>query len=127
MLHRSVLSIILSFVLGKKGYIQSIYVDEGNLFQKGQLMFKIMPNLYESDVNRAKAESKICANRISEYQNLSDKTSLLLREMAMAKARYEKAQAELASMNTHLKFTEIRAPFNGIVGKLHVRKRKSCR
>ena len=34
----------------------------------------------------------------------------------------EKAKAELASTNTHLGFTEIRAPFTGIVGRLHVRK-----
>ncbi|CAA7386649.1 MULTISPECIES: efflux RND transporter periplasmic adaptor subunit [Chryseobacterium] len=106
----------------EKGYIQSIYVDEGQYVQKGQLLFKIMPNLYESDVNRAKAEVKY---EEIEYQNtkkLSEKDIVAPQEMAMAKAKYEKAQAELSSMNTHLKFTEIRAPFNGIVGHLHVRK-----
>ncbi|PXW16272.1 membrane fusion protein (multidrug efflux system) [Chryseobacterium sp. CBTAP 102] len=106
----------------EKGYIQSIYADEGQFVQKGQLLFKIMPNLYESDVNRAKAETKYAEIEYQNTKNLSDKNIVAPQEMAMAKARYEKAQAELSSMNTHLRFTEIRAPFAGIVGKLHVRK-----
>ncbi|PWN72194.1 efflux RND transporter periplasmic adaptor subunit [Chryseobacterium phosphatilyticum] len=106
----------------EKGYIQSIYVDEGQYVQKGQLLFKIMPNLYESDVNRAKAEAKYAQIEYQNTKNLSDKDIVAPQEMAMARAKYEKAQAELSSMNTHLRFTEIRAPFTGIVGKLHVRK-----
>ncbi|WP_370899207.1 efflux RND transporter periplasmic adaptor subunit [Chryseobacterium gossypii] len=106
----------------EKGCIQAIYVDEGQFVQKGQLMFKIMPNLYESDVNRARAEAKYAEIEYRNTKNLSDKDIVAPQEMAMAKAKYEKAKAELSSMNTHLKFTEIRAPFSGIVGKLRVRK-----
>jgi membrane fusion protein (multidrug efflux system) len=106
----------------EKGYIQGIYVDEGQFVQKGQLLFKIMPNLYESDVNRAKAEAKYAEIEYQNTRNLAAKDIVAPQEMAMAKARYEKAKAELASTNTHLDFTEIRAPFTGIVGRLHVRK-----
>lgn len=106
----------------EKGYIQSIYVDEGQSVKRGQLLFKIMPNLYQSDVNRAKAEAKYAEIEYQNTKNLSDKNIVAPQEMAMAKARYDKAKAELASTDTHLKFTEIRAPFSGIVGKLHVRK-----
>lgn len=106
----------------ERGYIQSIYVDEGQFVQKGQLLFKIMPNLYESDVNRAKAEAKYAEIEYQNTKNLADKDIVAPQEMAMARARYEKARAELSSTNTHLGFTEIRAPFAGIVGRLHVRK-----
>ncbi|MCE3076234.1 efflux RND transporter periplasmic adaptor subunit [Chryseobacterium gwangjuense] len=106
----------------EKGYIQEIYVDEGQYVQKGQLLFKIMPNLYESDVNRAKAEAKYAEIEYQNTKNLAAKDIVAPQEMAMAKARYEKAKAELSSTNTHLGFTEIRAPFTGIVGRLHVRK-----
>ena len=106
----------------EKGYIQGIYVDEGQFVHKGQLLFKIMPNLYESDVNRAKAEAKYAEIEYQNTRNLAAKDIVAPQEMEMAKARYEKAKAELASTNTHLGFTEIRAPFTGIVGRLHVRK-----
>ncbi|WP_286753362.1 efflux RND transporter periplasmic adaptor subunit [Sphingobacterium sp. UBA2480] len=106
----------------EKGYIQSIFVDEGQFVQKGQPLFKIMPNLYESDVNRAKAEVKYAEIEYQNSKNLSEKDIVAPQETEMAKAKYEKAKAELAAMNTHLKFTDIVAPFSGIVGKLHVRK-----
>jgi membrane fusion protein (multidrug efflux system) len=40
----------------------------------------------------------------------------------MAQARNDKAKAELAAAQAHLGFTEIHAPFNGIIGRFHVRK-----
>ncbi len=42
-------------------------------------------------------------------------------ELAMAKAKLEKANAEMALSKVHLQFTEIRAPFDGIIDKFHVR------
>jgi membrane fusion protein (multidrug efflux system) len=42
-------------------------------------------------------------------------------QLALVKAKLEKAQAELTLAQTHLQFTFIRAPFDGIVGMLQVR------
>lgn len=106
----------------ERGFIQEIYVDEGKPVRKGQLLFKIMPNLYQSDVNRAKAEVNYAEIEYKNTKSLADKDIVAPQESAMARAKYEKARAELAAMNTHLGFTEIRAPFDGIVGRLHVRK-----
>ena len=41
--------------------------------------------------------------------------------MALAKAKFDKAKAELALTQVHLGFTEIRAPFNGIMDRFQVR------
>ena len=105
----------------EKGYIQKVYVDEGQFVQKGQLLFKIQPNLYQADVSRAQAEARYSEIEYQNTKNLADKDIVAPQEKAMAKARYEKAQAEVATMRTHLQFTEIRAPFSGIVGRFHVR------
>src|SRR5436190_15571379 len=40
----------------EKGYLQNIYVDEGQSVKKGQQMFQIMPVLYEAELEKAKAE-----------------------------------------------------------------------
>lgn len=106
----------------EKGYIQNVYVDEGQIVHKGQLLFKIQPNIYEADVNSAKAEVKYAEIEYQNAKNLAEKNIIAPQEEAMALAKYQKAQAELASMVTHLKFTEIRAPFDGMIGKLEVRK-----
>jgi membrane fusion protein (multidrug efflux system) len=42
-------------------------------------------------------------------------------QLALVRAKLEKAQAELTLAQTHLQFTFIRAPFDGIVGMLQVR------
>jgi membrane fusion protein (multidrug efflux system) len=42
-------------------------------------------------------------------------------QLALFNTKLEKAQAELTLAQTHLQFTFIRAPFDGIVGMLQVR------
>src|SRR5437016_1980422 len=40
----------------EKGYLQNIYVDEGQFVRAGQLLFKIMPKVYEAELLKAEAE-----------------------------------------------------------------------
>ena len=40
----------------EKGYLEKIFVDEGQYVQKGQLLFKIMPAIYQAEVEKAQAE-----------------------------------------------------------------------
>lgn len=105
----------------ERGYLQSIYVDEGQAVSKGQRMFQILPNIYEAELQKMKAETEVV--RI-EYQNtkmLADKNVVSVNELALAKAKLDKAQAEVALAETHLNFTNIRAPYNGIMDHLHAR------
>jgi membrane fusion protein, multidrug efflux system len=105
----------------ERGYLQKIFVDEGQLVKKGQLLFQIMPNLYEAELKKAQAEVNF-AN--IEYQNttaLANRNVVARTEQAMAKAKLEKAKAEAALAQVHLQFTEIRAPFDGIIDRFHVR------
>lgn len=105
----------------EKGYLQKIYVDEGQFVKKGQLMFQIMPNLYQAELKKAQAEVEFAE---IEYQNtkiLADSYIVSVNELAMVKAKLDKAKAELALAQVHLDFTEIRAPFDGIMDRFHVR------
>jgi membrane fusion protein (multidrug efflux system) len=105
----------------ERGYLQDIFVDEGQMVSKGQRMFKIMPNLYEVDLLKSKAEAQMV--RI-EYQNtkaLSDKNIVSPNELALARAKLDKAEAEVNLAQTHLNFTNINAPFGGVMDHLNVR------
>ena len=42
-------------------------------------------------------------------------------ELALAEAKYAKAKAELALAQVHLDFTQVRAPFDGIMDHFYVR------
>ncbi len=105
----------------ERGYLEKSYVDEGSFVHKGQLLFKIMPQLYNAEMQKAEAEVEM---EQIEYQNtkkLRDSNIVAPNELAMAKAKLKKAQAELNLRKVHYQFTEIRAPFDGIIDRLQVR------
>lgn len=105
----------------ERGFLQKIYIDEGQTVKKGQLLFQIMPNLYEADVMSARSEVQVAEIEVANSQALFDKNVVSKNDLAMAKAKLNKAKAELNLAETHLGFTEIKAPFNGIIDKFHVR------
>lgn len=103
----------------EKGYLENIYVDEGQMVNKGQLLFQIMPLVYQAEANKAKAEMNFAE---IEYQNtkaLADSNIVSKNELALAKATLDKVKAEYDLAVAHLNFTEIRAPFDGIVGRFN--------
>ena len=105
----------------EKGYLQKIFVDEGQFVKKGQLMFKLMPVIYEAEVGRAAAELNFAEIEYKNTKGLADNNVVSSSELAMAKAKLNKAKAELQLAQAHLSFTEIRAPFNGMMDKFHTR------
>lgn len=105
----------------EKGYLQNIYVDEGQFVRKGQLLFKIMPLLYEAEMQKSQAEVNAAEIEVANTQPLADKNIVSKNELAMAKAKLGKAKAELELSKAHLAFTEIRAPFDGLIDRLHMK------
>lgn len=105
----------------EKGYLQNIYVDEGQFVRKGQLMFKLMPMVYEAEVERAKAELNYAEIEYKNTKSLADKNIVSPNELALSKAKMDKAKAELNLAQAHLGFTEIRAPFSGYMDRFYTR------
>lgn len=105
----------------EKGYLEKIFVDEGQFVQKGQLMFKIMPVIYQAEVEKARAEVNYAEIEYNNTKSLADNNVVSPNELALAKAKLNKAKAELSLAQAHLGFTEIRAPFNGIMDRLQKR------
>lgn len=102
----------------EKGYLQNIYVDEGQSVKAGQLLFRIMPKIYEAEMLKAKAQAKAAEIEVQNTKTLFDKNVVSKNEMAMANAKFDQAKAEYALAQVHLAFTEIRAPFNGTIDRI---------
>lgn len=105
----------------ERGYLQGIFVDEGQLVEKGQKMFQITPLLAQAEVQKSEAEAERTRIELSNTQMLADKNVVSQNELALAKANYARAQAQLSLATTHKGFTEIRAPFTGIMGRFQAR------
>lgn len=101
----------------ERGYLEKIFIDEGQFVKKGQLLFQIMPTLYNAEVQKAGAEAEFAEIEYRNTKGLADSNVVAPNELAMSKAKLNKAKAELALANVHRNFTEIRAPFDGIVGR----------
>jgi len=105
----------------EKGYLQKIFVDEGQMVKKGQLMFQILPMMYQAEVQKAQAEVSFAEIEYRNTRSLADSNIVSKNELALAKAKLNKAKAELSLAQVHLGFTEIRAPFDGIMDRFQVR------
>ena len=105
----------------ERGYLQKIFVDEGQSIREGQLMFQIMPMLYQAELQKARAEANFAEIEYLNTKNLADSNIVSANELALNKARLDKAKAEVQLAQAHLGFTTIRAPFNGIMDRFQVR------
>ncbi len=105
----------------EKGYLENIYVDEGQFVKKGQPMFQIMPMLYQAEMKKAEAEANFAEIEYLNTKSLADSNIVSKNELALAKAKLDKANAELSLAQVHLSFTQIKAPFDGIMDRFQVR------
>jgi membrane fusion protein (multidrug efflux system) len=114
------------------GFVDKIYIDEGSVVKKGQLLFRISAPQYQQDVNNsaaaiASAEADVSAARlavnkakplvekdiISHYELESAEYTLTARKAALAQA---KATYNTAKVN--LGYTTITSPVDGVIGTL---------
>ncbi len=102
----------------EKGYLQNIYVDEGQYVTAGQLLFKIMPKIYEAELLKAQSEVLAAQIDLQNAKMLADKNIVSKSEQAMAQAKLAQAQADVSLAKLHLSFTEIRAPFAGTIDRI---------
>ena len=119
-----------------EGYLQSIYVKEGDHVKAGQLLFRIDDAVWKAAVAEASAnvqqmnaalekaqlefegKQKLHENSvISDYELAAAKSDL-----AVAKANLAAAQASLTSARNNLSYTELRSPSDGVVGRIPYRK-----
>jgi membrane fusion protein (multidrug efflux system) len=105
----------------ERGYLEKIYVDEGQLVKQGQKMFQIMPLVYSAEYQKAQAEANFAEIEYKNTKSLADSNVVSPNELALAKAKMDKANAELQLAKVHLGFTDIRAPFTGIMDRFYAR------
>lgn len=105
----------------ERGYLTGIYVDEGQLVEENTKMFQVMPLLYRADLQRAEAEADMASIEYKNTKLLADKDIVSAAELALAGAKLNRAKADVSLARTHMRLTEIRAPFTGLMDRFVVR------
>lgn len=100
-----------------KGYLTKIGFADGAMVKKGDLLFVIEQDTYIQDVKLKRA---IYTEAKTEYERQKS----LLKENATSQAavdkalsQYQQADANLTLAKINLGYTEIRAPFDGFMGR----------
>ncbi|MBE9661945.1 efflux RND transporter periplasmic adaptor subunit [Mucilaginibacter myungsuensis] len=115
-----------------KGFLEKIYVDEGQPVKKGQLLFKINDEEYRVMLSKAKAalSNAQAAVRATELENarikmLVDKKVISKSELDVAAAKLtadlatvDEARSTVQSAENHMAYTSLRAPFDGIIDRI---------
>jgi len=105
----------------EKGFLEKIFVDEGQFVHQGQTLFRIMPKLYQAELLKAQAEVAQATIELKNASTLASNNIVSKNERAMAKAKLDAANAEAKLAQIHLSFTDIKAPFSGIINRLPLR------
>lgn len=128
------------------GYIEQLYVDEGQFVQAGQALLKLETNLLSQNANAAQsgvtaAQTNIAAaqaavdaaqvevdkltplvqkNIISNVQLETAKANLQQAQsrLAQAKANYDQAKANYQAAVANVNYSIVRSPVSGVVGKI---------
>ncbi|MEX0792583.1 MAG: efflux RND transporter periplasmic adaptor subunit [Pirellulaceae bacterium] len=99
------------------GYLEEVRINEGQLVKKGELMFKILPTLYQARLDAEIAEANRIEIELQNAQNLLDRNIVSPQELQIKKAEFAKVRAQVALAEAELDFTKIKAPFDGIVDR----------
>lgn len=103
------------------GYLDKIFVNEGQTVKKGDAMFQILPVLYRAKLDAANAKAELAQLKYKYTQQLVEKKVVSENELALSKAEMTEAQAQATQAAAELNFTDIKAPFDGIVDRLQKR------
>lgn len=103
----------------ERGYLQEVRVHEGQAVHEGQRMFEILPVIYRAKLQAHEADLEAAEITLRNAQMLFEKDVVSDQELALARADRQRAKAKVELAQAELAFTEIRAPFDGIMDRLH--------
>jgi membrane fusion protein (multidrug efflux system) len=102
----------------QSGYLAEIPVKEGQAVKKGDVLFKILPTLYQAKLDVVLAEVQLAQIEFDNTNRLFKDKVVSPNEVALSQAKLAKAKAKTRLAEAEVNFTTGRAPFDGIVGKL---------
>jgi membrane fusion protein, multidrug efflux system len=115
-----------------EGYVDQIFVDEGQFVKKGQILFQLssmefqeMVNSAQANLAQAKAEAQAAQVEVDRLRILVEKDIISPSELQLARSKkavaesgIQEAEAILKNAQIGLSYTTIKAPFDGIVDRI---------
>jgi len=103
------------------GFIQKIFVDEGQSVKKGQLLFKLETQSLSQDAEAAKARINVAQVEVDRLIPLVERNIISKVQLETAKANLAQAKSNYSSIVANINYANITSPVNGVIGSLPYR------
>ncbi|NLR92151.1 efflux RND transporter periplasmic adaptor subunit [Flammeovirga agarivorans] len=103
------------------GYIDAVYVDEGQEVKKGQKLFHIETASLSEEAQTAKAQVDAAQVEVERLKPLVEKKVISEIQLKTAEAKLAQTKSNLNTIYAQIGYATITSPVNGVVGSINFR------
>ena len=98
------------------GKITNIYFTEGSAVKKGDLLAKVNDAPLLAELKKLQAQIPLASDRVFRQKSLLEKDAVSQETYEQVSTELEKLNADIELVESRIVQTELRAPFDGIIG-----------
>lgn len=98
------------------GKITDIYFEEGSYVQKGALLAKVNDAPLQAELKKLEAQLPLAEDRLYRQQTLLEKDAISQETYQSVATQLETLKADIDLVKARIRQTELRAPFDGMIG-----------
>ena len=102
------------------GKITDIYFKEGVHVEKGELLAKINDRPLQAQLQKLEAQIPLAQDRVFRQRTLLERDAVSQEAFETVNTELDKLMADIALVKANIAQTELRAPFDGIIGLRYV-------
>ncbi|MDO4881276.1 MAG: efflux RND transporter periplasmic adaptor subunit [Capnocytophaga sp.] len=103
------------------GYITQVLVDEGQVVQQGQPMFRLETQTLTQSAQSAKASVDVAQVEVNKLIPLVEKNIVSKIQLETAQANLQRAKAAYNEVVANIDYAVVKAPVTGVVGAINYR------
>jgi membrane fusion protein (multidrug efflux system) len=98
------------------GKVTDIYFQEGHAVKKGELLAKVNDKPLQAELSKLEAQIPLAEDRVFRQKALLEKDAVSKEAYEQVTTELEKLHADIELAKARIAQTELRAPFDGVIG-----------